>query len=252
MTAAWTQVLLLALILVLAHSVETTLGFGATIIALALGLFIFPLEVLLPILVIVALLQSTWLVIRWHRHIRWRLMLVNILPLAVVGMVAGVLLRDYASEAALIVLVGAFVMAVSLVELIVLYRTKALAGPLPQYLAWPVILGGGVFHGLFASGGPLIVYYAGREIHRPEEFRATLSVLWLLLNVALLATMWLGKQIDIKSLELAALVLPGFIAGVIIGSFVKVEARTFKALTWSVLFIVGLVQLIKAAGGMIN
>ncbi len=68
MTPEITSILLLALILVLAHLVETTLGFGDTIISLAFGLFLFPLEVLLPALVALAILQSTWLVIRWHRQ----------------------------------------------------------------------------------------------------------------------------------------------------------------------------------------
>lgn len=59
------KIVLLALALVLAHSVETTLGFGATIIALALGLFLFPLQMLLPVLVTIGILQSTWLAAMW-------------------------------------------------------------------------------------------------------------------------------------------------------------------------------------------
>ncbi len=53
-------------------------------------------------------------------------------------------------------------------------------------------------------------------------------------------------------LELAALVLPGFIVGVAIGSFIRVKATAFKAMTWVVLFIVGLVQLLRVLQGMLN
>jgi uncharacterized membrane protein YfcA len=88
---------------VLAHLVETTLGFGDTIISLAFGLFLFPLEVLLPALVALAILQSAWLVFRWHRKVNWRLLLITVLPLAP-GMLAGILIRGYANEMALIVL----------------------------------------------------------------------------------------------------------------------------------------------------
>ncbi len=129
-----TNILLLALILVLAHMVETTLGFGDTIIALAFGLFLFPLEMLLPALVALAILQSTWLVIRWHRQVNWRLLLITILPLAALGMIAGILIRNYANETALIMVLGVFIMLVSAVELIGLYiqevRRRA-AAPLP-------------------------------------------------------------------------------------------------------------------------
>ena len=247
-----TNILLLALILVLAHMVETTLGFGDTIIALAFGLFLFPLEVLLPALVALAILQSTWLVIRWHRQVNWRLLLATILPLAAMGMITGIFIRGYANETVLIIVLGVFIMLVSAVELIGLYIRKSAAGPLPRYLAVPVIVGGGIFHGLFATGGPLIVYYAGREIREPQAFLGTLAVLWLILNVALYATMWIAGSANLQSLQLAAVVLPGFIAGVVIGSFIKIKELTFKTLTWSVLFIVGMIQLIRAVSGLIS
>ncbi len=247
-----TNILLLALILVLAHLVETTLGFGDTIISLALGLFLFPLEVLLPALVALAILQSAWLVIRWHRRVNWRLLLITILPLAFAGMLAGILIRDYANETALIILLGIFIIAVSAVELIGLHIRKSAAGPLPRCLAVPVILGGGIFHGLFATGGPLVVYYAGREIRERQAFLGTLAVLWLILNVVLYATMWMAGSAGVQSLQLAGMVLPGFFAGVLIGSLIKVKELTFKTMTWSVLFVVGMIQLVRALSGSIN
>jgi len=242
---AWTDIAALALILVLAHSVETYLGFGSTIIALSLGLFLLPLETLLPVLVTVGILQSAWLIVRWHSHIRWRLILISILPLAAAGMAAGILLRDYASEALLVALLGVFIVVVSTLELIALYRSNVRQLPLRRWVTVPVILAGGLFQGLFASGGPPIVYYAGREIDDPAQFRSTLSVLWLILNIALLITLWAGGQAGVLTLELAALVLPGFIAGVVIGSFIKMKSRTFKAATWAMLLIIGIVQLVR-------
>jgi hypothetical protein len=242
---AWTDIAILALILVLAHSVETYLGFGSTIIALSLGIFLLPLETLLPVLVTIATLQSAWLIARWHRHIRWRLILVSVLPLAIVGLAAGILLRDYASETVLITLLGAFIVVVSALELAALYRSSGSRAPMKYWIAAPIILAGGLFQGLFASGGPPIVYYAGREIDDQAQFRSTLSVLWIILNIALLLSMWVSGKADVLSLELAALLLPGFIAGVIIGSFIKMESKAFKAVTWIMLLIIGIVQLVR-------
>jgi hypothetical protein len=70
-------------------------------------------------------------------------------------------------------------------------------------------------------------------------------VLWLILNIALLITLWAGGQAGVLTLELAALVLPGFIAGVVIGSFIKMKSRTFKAATWAMLLVIGIVQLVR-------
>jgi len=242
---AWTDIAILSLILVLGHSVETYLGFGSTIIALSLGIFLFPIETLLPALVTIATLQSIWLIARWHGHIRWRVILVGILPLAAVGLAAGILLRGYASETLLIALLGLFIVVTSTLELVALYRSDARREPLRRLVAAPVIFIGGLFQGLFASGGPPIVYYAGREIDDPAQFRSTLSVLWLILNLALLISLWAGGQAGVLTLELAALLLPGFIAGVVIGSFIKMKSKAFKAATWSMLLVIGMVQLVR-------
>jgi uncharacterized protein len=242
---AWTDIAILALILVLAHSVETYLGFGSTIIALSLGIFLFPIETLLPALVTIGTLQSVWLIIRWHGHIRWRVILVSILPLAAVGLAAGILLRGYASEILLVALLGIFIVVVSTLELVALYRSNIKQPPLSRWVSAPVIFAGGLFQGLLASGGPPIVYYAGRVIDDPAQFRSTLSVLWLILNLALLISMWAGGQAGVITLELATLVLPGFIAGVVIGSFIKMESRTFKAATWAMLLLIGIAQLVR-------
>jgi hypothetical protein len=225
--------------------VETYLGFGSTIIALSLGIFIFPIETLLPALVTIGTLQSAWLIIRWHSHIRWRVILVSILPLAAAGMAAGIVLRNYTGEILLVALLGIFIVIVSTLELIALCRGDARQRPLNRWVAAPVIFAGGLFQGLFASGGPPIVYYAGRVIDDPAEFRSTLSVLWLILNLALLISLWAAGQAGVLTLELAALVLPGFIVGVVIGSMIKMKSRTFKAATWATLLVIGIVQLAR-------
>ncbi|MDD5648385.1 MAG: TSUP family transporter [Dehalococcoidia bacterium] len=243
---AWTDIAILALILVLAHSIETHLGFGSTIIALSLGIFLFPIEILLPALVTIGSLQSVWLIIRWHSHIRWKVILVGILPMAAIGLAAGILLRGYASETLLVTLLGLFIIVTSTLELIALLRNNAAPhAPLNRWVAAPVIFVGGLFQGLFASGGPPIVYYAGREIDDPAQFRSTLSVLWLILNLALLISLWAAGQADVLSLELAALVLPGFIAGVVIGSFIRMKSKAFKAATWAMLMIIGIVLILR-------
>ena len=241
----WQSILLLALVLVLAQSIETILGFAGTIIALSLGLFIFPLEILLPTLVTIGLLQSTWLIIRWHSHIRWKMLLASILPLAIAGLAAGILVRGYVNANVLMVLLALFIIAISAIELSALFRQGPSAGPLNRFLGWLVVFTGGVFHGLFATGGPIIVYYCGREINDPAQFRSTLSFLWLILGAALMISLWINHQADVRSLQLAAATLPGFILGIVIGSLIHLEAKGFKIMTWSMLLVIGIIQLVK-------
>jgi len=236
---------LLGCILILAHTAETILGFGSTLIALALGVYLLPLETLVPMLVIFGLLQSIWLVGRWHHYIHWRVLLVHILPLATAGMVIGIFSREIADENTLKTVLGGFIVVVSLAEMVLLFTKKAPGGQLRWYYRVPLLIGGGIFHGLFATGGPPILYYASRQFSAQETFRATLSMLWLMLNVGLIIGFLVGGQMDLAKLEMTAMVLPGLVIGIIVGSLIRVKEFWFKALTYVLLFFSGLFLLIQ-------
>jgi uncharacterized membrane protein YfcA len=240
------SVFLLVLVLIFAHTVETVLGFGATIIALALGIFIFPLETILPVLVILGFLQSLWLVARWFKYIRWRVLLLSILPAATIGMAIGISYRTLVGNyTQLLILLGVFVMAVSLMEIILIYRTRAAGGGLPWYLGWPILIGGGIFHGIFASGSPLIIYYSSRELKEPAEFRATISMLWLILAVVLIVNLYSIGQINVNTLATTGIVLPGLILGIIFGSRMTFRTLVFKVLIYALLFVAGLLLVLQ-------
>jgi hypothetical protein len=235
------RVFLLVLVLIFAHTVETVLGFGATIIALALGIFIFPLETLLPVLVILGFLQSLWLVVRWFKYIKWRVLLLNILPAATIGMAIGISYRTLVGNyTQLLILLGVFAMAVSVMEIVLIYKTRVAGGSLPWYLGWPILIVGGIFHGIFASGGPLIIYYSSRELKEPAEFRATISMLWLILAVVLMVNLYSIGQININTLAMTGIVLPGLILGIIFGSRLTFRDLVFKVLIYALLFFAGL------------
>lgn len=241
---AW-PLFLLGCILVLAHTVETVLGFGSTLIALALGVHLLPLETLVPMLVLLGLLQSLWLVGRWFRHIDWKVLLLSILPLAAAGTAIGLFSRGIVAENTLKTILGGFIIVVSLAELAVLFIRKMPGGELRWFFGLPLLIGGGIFHGLFATGGPPIVYYASRRLRTQQAFRATLSMLWLVLNTGLIITFLAGGQLDGKKTAMAAAVLPGLAAGVLLGSFIRVKEVWFKGLTYLFLIFSGLFLLIQ-------
>ncbi len=237
--------LILNCILVLAHTAETILGFGATIIALSLGIHIFPLQKLIPTLVIIGLLQSAWLVTRWFHYIKWHILWRHILPVSGAGMIVGIVSREFASEGQLRLILGSFIIVISVLELVYLFSKMADRGELRWYYRFPLLLAGGIFHGLFATGGPLIVYYASRQLQRQENFRATLSTLWLILNTVLLIGFAVAKQIGLENMKTTALVLPGLAIGIALGNFIRVNEFIFKVMTYIVLFFGGLFLLIQ-------
>jgi uncharacterized membrane protein YfcA len=112
----------------------------------------------------------------------WR----RILPLILAGTMLGVWLRDGLPGGALKTGFALLMLWFSLRELWGL--RQAVTRPAhPAWLTRGLIAAAGVTHGLFASGGPLLVYaLAGSGIGK-ARFRATLIAVWLLLNGVLCA-----------------------------------------------------------------
>ncbi|MFH1438145.1 MAG: sulfite exporter TauE/SafE family protein [Pseudomonadota bacterium] len=236
-----TEILLVACIVVFAHFIETSTGFGATVIAVALAAHVVPIKILVVTLVLIAWLQSAWIISRSFRHIRWDVLLKRILPFTLLGLPIGIWSFSALGSAELKVILGVFVMAVSLVELVRLFRSSAAPKPLSLGVSIAVLLGGGVFHGLFASGGPLVVYFASRGIEGKRSFRATLSVLWIMLNTTLIVTYLVSGRMEKESIVLAAWMLPALVIGIIAGeiSHAKINEKTFRKLVQAILFFTG-------------
>ncbi|UCD84256.1 MAG: sulfite exporter TauE/SafE family protein [Deltaproteobacteria bacterium] len=233
--------LLLSLVLIVAHSVETTTGFGCTVIALALGVHLYPIEELIVVLVMIALLQSSWLVVRGFYTIDWRLLSTRILPACAVGLPAGAYLFHDLSGRHLKVILGIFIVIISSAELYRLYRRQESSRPLPPGRGTALLVLGGFFHGIFASGGPLVVYYSSRRIGEKASFRSTLSTLWLLLNTTLLVTYLIYGPLEHSHVMLTAKLLPALLVGIIIGEMLHrwVNEITFRKVVQSVLLFTG-------------
>jgi uncharacterized membrane protein YfcA len=231
---------LLVIIVALAHAVETTTGFGATVIALALGVHFVPLRELVVVLVILGWLQSAWLVARGRRSIQWRLLLARILPCAALGLGIGVMVRAVAATDVLRIVLGAFVVVVAVLELTRLVRGTT-ARSAPRWLQLGLLTGGGVFHGLFASGGPLVVFALARAQLTKSEFRATLSLLWLSLNSVLLGTAVAFGELSTAITAMALTLLPGLVVGVVVGELLhhRVPEYTFRCAVQVVLVLTG-------------
>lgn len=235
---------LLAAIVFFAFGTEAAMGFGCTVLAVTMAVHLFPLDLLLPVLVGLNLLVSTYIVVRHRDAIDWRALLTRILPLMLVGMPGGMLLFSQGSSVALKLGFGVFVVAVAAVELVRLrLDPQGLAPPLPLWQGAAVLVAGGLMHGLYASGGPMAVYYAGRALPDKRRFRSTLSLLWLLLNAVLMGGyLWRGV-LGRRTVELAALMVLPLCAGVWAGEWLhgRINQRTFRLLVFVLLLAGGMV-----------
>jgi uncharacterized protein len=82
----------LAVIALVSYATQAMAGFGSTILALSLGVHLYPIDVLLPVLVPLDLIVNLYIVTRHHRHIDNSLLFRKILPAMGFGLVLGIIM----------------------------------------------------------------------------------------------------------------------------------------------------------------
>ena len=228
------------IILSFSNAVETITGFGSTIIALTLGAHIYPIDFLVPVLVPVNIVLSAYIVVRHHRAVVHSVLWRNILPAAGLGLLIGAALFNIIKSETLAFAYGVFVLFFSIFELsraVRSYPHKEFSWL--QAIFW--LLSGGIIQGIYASGGPLIVFYASRKLHDKGNFRSTLSALWLILNIVLLISHILTGKTTPITIRSSASLLPAMVLGIIIGERLHslIPARAFRIFIFIVLIVAG-------------
>ncbi|WP_113907546.1 sulfite exporter TauE/SafE family protein [Aliidiomarina celeris] len=186
MTIEW---ILLGVFIWLAFTSEAITGFGSIVIAVALGSLLFPIPELLPVLVPLSVFMTTFMVIKFRSDIDMSLLFRSILPFMATGMVLGIFLLEVLSSDALKSLFAALVIWFAGRELYKMYRGIALKQK-PRWWQPLWTFFAGITHGLFASGGPLLVYSLNSKQVPKAQFRATMVSVWFGLNCFYAAVMF--------------------------------------------------------------
>lgn len=233
---------ILAIFILLAYTVEAVTGFGSIVIALSLGALLMPVPELLPILVSLNILMTGWLTSRLYRNIDFSLLLRRIIPLMLMGTALGYLLLPWLSERWLKPLFGMLILWFSARELWRLHHGGLVQHP--KWLTPPLMFSAGITHGLFASGGPLLVYaLAGTSLDK-ARFRATLIAVWFMLNSSLTLAFWLDGRLQ-SALPTVLLLAPLLPLGVWIGGKLhhQIDEGLFRKLVYCLLVITGIILL---------
>ena len=223
--------LLFALVVVTAYAVQTATGFGGTLVSVTLGAQLMGIEEVIRLMVPLSFLQTGYIAIRHHDGIDWSLLLKRILPLMVVGMSLAFLLLTQVGGPLLGLAFGCIVLMLSGRDLALLRAAgTAVAKPVSRAASVVAILSAGVIHGIYASGGPMLVYAVGREGLSKKAFRSTISMVWIALNSVLVARFLLAGEYDRKVALQVLMLVPAVPLGILLGEWVhhRVDERAFK------------------------
>lgn len=239
------EIVAFAFVVFVAYTVQTVTGFGSMLVCITLGAHLFDIRELMTLAVPTSILQTAYIAIRHRGTIDRRLLLRRILPLMSLGLAVGYYAFRDAQGSWLRIAFAVMVLVLAARELFVLYRSEAEARPNPPAASFAAIFGAGVIHGIYATGGPLLVYAVGREGLDKHAFRSTLSAVWLVLSIVLVAFFLVEGRYDASTSRDLLVLLPAVPLGIALGEWLhrRVDERRFK-ITVYVLLILAAVSLL--------
>jgi len=215
----------------LAVTTEAAIGFGSVLIALTLGANLYPIPIVLPLAVCMNVMLTSYIVVRHHDHVAWRVLLTGILPAMGIGMIAGYTLFVHAPDALLRTFLGVFVIGVASFQLWQLLSPAAAAlAPISPVGFATTSVAAGVVHGIAATGGPVLVYALNRLGLDKSSFRSTLACVWLVLNGTLIVAYTASNRIGSANAPYIAALLPVVAASIVLGEWLhrRLDERSFR------------------------
>lgn len=243
-------VLFFAVILI-SNIIHGITGFAGTLLAMPFGLMLVGYPVAKPILNVLAILSGFYVLLGKGNKVDWKELKKVILIMAP-GMLGGILIRDLfaGSDKILYTLLGIFVifMAVQGVYKLTIGEKKAKKEESDEVspFVYAILVVAGIVHGLFVSGGPLLVGYMTKKIKDKMTFRATIATVWIFLNSINLiddirSGLWTMDLIKTQIISVPFLFAGMYIGGVL---YKRMSQRLFMMITYVLLFISGVSLLV--------
>lgn len=238
------QEILFGLLSLVTHVIEAITGFGSTVLALPFGIALAGVAVAVPVLSLHAWLLSAYVVVVDRKKIMWRQYGI-VIAFVVLGMPLGMWAFSSLPEMVLKALLAVFMVAIAANGIWLHIRKSEPPEQEPRgwrrNVMYLLLFIGGVIHGAFSSGGPLLIIYITRTIRDKGRFRATMCALWFSLNLILLARYVLTGVFTAEVTRMSLVTLPFLLAGVLLGSWAhrKIPDRHFSLMVYIVLFLSG-------------
>jgi len=244
-----TPTLFLAAVVLVAIIVESAAGFGATVVTVTLGAQLLPLDTVLAAFLPLNVLLSAAVTVRNTKAIDRVMLVRHVLPWMGLGTAVGLAFSRFRGAEWIKIVFAVFVIVLSVSELVAMKRrADEKTTPLSPPVAAIALSTAGVIHGLFACGGPLVVYVVGRSLHDKSAFRATLSALWLVMNIVLVTTMAFDGSVGRGSLLTTAALIPALLLGLFVGDRVhrRLDERSFRLAVFVLLLLAATVLLVRS------
>lgn len=228
---------LFLLIIFLSNTVQVITGFAGALLAMPPSIQLLGAGPAKAIVAIVSGASSLFVAVRCRKQID-RKEFCKILVFMGIGLWAGMKLFQMFELDILLKIYGAVIILIALKKLLIRREFQ-----LPAAVMYLCLLAAGLIHGMFVSGGAFLVVYAVWALPDKEKFRATVSAIWVVLNVFLLYDHYQAGYFTAQTRGLLLLAAVPFFLAVWLGNRLarRISAQKFLFLTYSLLLVSGAV-----------
>ena len=218
--------------------VRSTFGFGESLVAVPLLALVIPLEVAVPLGVLISILVAAVVVVQDHEHIhfdsaKW------LIVFAVLGIPVGLGILVYLDARIVKIALGVLVVAYSAYGL---FTKRTLHLPRDTRL-WLFACGfvSGVLGGAYGLNGPPLVIYGNLRRWDAQQFRATLQAYFLPASLLGATGFAVNGLITTSVLRTFALALPAVIPALLLGRHFnrRLQGGAFFKYVYAGLIVVG-------------
>lgn len=216
--------------------VQALTGFAGVMLSIPPSMLLFGPD--MAIAVINALCWGVSVVLAWRnrRYLNLKGVL-TIVGFMLAGMAIGVKLYSLVSPQIIGPVYGGIIVAAALKNLLVKPSEK----PMSHWLSAVILIGAGIIHGMFASGGALLVVYLAATYHNKYTFRANVAAVWSCLNLVLMFKDFEKGVFNAQAFHLMLIAIIPLLLAVYIGNKIhsRINQRMFNYSTYGLLLLSG-------------
>ena len=237
--------LIVFIILFGANLLQAITGFAGTLISMPPTIKLIGVGEAKALLNAIAQISSLMIVCTGFKHINWK-EFTRMFICMIIGMAAGIKIFEIFPLHQLLILYGIMIIAIAIKKLLfsrtntdkASYNSKTSSEhgstSISKLFMLIILLTAGIIHGMFVSGGALLVVYAAAVLKDKEEFRATIAMIWLTTGCYMTGTQIMLGNFNTHVIMLLIVGIVPVFAGTLIGTKLvkKIPQEIFMKLTY--------------------
>lgn len=225
-----------------AYLINGITGFAGNIFAMPVGMSTIGHDTSIAILNCTGLLASIMIAVTSFKHIVWR-EVVKICIIMLVFMCVGAWVNTIAPLDFLQKIYGVAILIIAVRGLFFSKKNKLL----PEWMLIVIVAIAGVIQGMFVSGGSFLAIYALQKLKTKEEFRATTTAVWTVLNFTYALYGIAQGDLSGDGWLVLLVCIPLLIVATWLGGLIqkKFSQEQFVKASYILLIVVGVALLIK-------